>query len=1150
MATEEELSSIIGRLSLREGEATRHSTSSLTTTHIDPFLTIIGKLHCPRVVTHDSITTHCRNIWSLRRGFAVRPVGENLVHFKFNDRIDWARVMHGEPWLLGRKYPLVLQPSYDLNADFDLCPWWIHLYNGPWLQAKEVAPWSESQSHRVTVPPNRAAANPNPNPHRSRHRIHSPFDPSLSNLPYLSVDLPPRPSPTSSLYVNPNLTIDPESDMPPSTSITILDSNPQTSTPLIPSSRNPNLDPSETPLLAKQKSKGKEKILPSVNLHDDLVPVNFSSSPSASPPIFNIIGPSSSNSVPDRTYHILSSSPDPIFTDPPMHNLDCASTPKTQPTTTTTSKLHTTLLSPFLVPVPMMLDTPARKAARRFTMARKKVLRDFTEKTESPKRVKQKLIYDDYVEFVCNLWKLKFLVRRPDTKLLFHQFLLLKNNLWMADKLGIFGVGVAAHGNSGGLAMLWRKDVNVSLRSFSERFIDIDVELLGESIRATGIYGEPNVSLRREAWDLYNSMYDTSRKPWVFFGDFNEVLSHEEFSGCCSRPTWQISALRNLFDSLQLIDMGFEGYRYTWQRLLQHPRIQRARLDRATCNQENVHIGLMNWSKHHQSDFQKRIEVLKKEILSIQHGQIDDSRRLNLVDLKRELDLLLERENLKWKQRAKQHWYREGGRNSKFFRAYARKRKAINHIARLRDNSGVMRDSISDLEKIIMDYYGSLFTSSAPLEYEIQEALSCRKQIRSGRQTNIWCDKWLSLEPTFHPSVSQSGMDHLVLVSDLFSADGTDWNRDLIRHIFPQTEAESILSIAIPHTRSSDRWIWNYTKNGKHTVRSAYYQILNHPRFCLNGSESEMLPLGVRDLVWSNLWLMKLPQHLLLFAWRLCSNKLPTPDNLRRCQMFPDGTCSLCNQSDNHNCHIFFDNPFAVQTFRISGLFDKVKLHQRTDCELWARALLLNLPASDREFCFAILAGIWQARNLALFEQMKTSTWGTVLQASRVVHDFISSALHPERNAASLSVLPSVFRPVGNAIRVYFDGAVSQSKQCAGVGVFITSSEGHFLHGLARHFPDVRDSELAETLTLREALLLCRKIGLSDVSILGDSQVIIIATNGEIDGLSSYQPILEDIKWICHDLPVRNLGWIPRQENVIAHSFNKFAKHSDVIETL
>ncbi|CAI9089284.1 OLC1v1023835C1 [Oldenlandia corymbosa var. corymbosa] len=129
MATEEELSSIIGRLSLREGEATRHSTSSLTATRIDPFLTIIGKLHCPRVVTHDSIATHCRNIWSLRRGFAVRPVGENLVHFKFNDRIDRARVMQGEPWLLGRKYPLVLQPSYDLSADFDLCPWWIHLYN-------------------------------------------------------------------------------------------------------------------------------------------------------------------------------------------------------------------------------------------------------------------------------------------------------------------------------------------------------------------------------------------------------------------------------------------------------------------------------------------------------------------------------------------------------------------------------------------------------------------------------------------------------------------------------------------------------------------------------------------------------------------------------------------------------------------------------------------------------------------------------------------------------------------------------------------------------------------------------------------------------------------------------------------------------------
>ncbi|CAI9089870.1 OLC1v1024519C1 [Oldenlandia corymbosa var. corymbosa] len=127
---EEELESIIGHLSLRDNEVVRHFTSLLNITRIDHFHTIVGKLHCPRVVSHYSIG-NCRNIWSIHHGFTVRLVGENMVHFKFSDRIDRARVLHGEPWLLCWKHLLVLKPSDDLNVDFNLCPWWIQFNHCP-----------------------------------------------------------------------------------------------------------------------------------------------------------------------------------------------------------------------------------------------------------------------------------------------------------------------------------------------------------------------------------------------------------------------------------------------------------------------------------------------------------------------------------------------------------------------------------------------------------------------------------------------------------------------------------------------------------------------------------------------------------------------------------------------------------------------------------------------------------------------------------------------------------------------------------------------------------------------------------------------------------------------------------------------------------
>lgn len=53
-------------------------------------------------------------------------------------------------------------------------------------------------------------------------------------------------------------------------------------------------------------------------------------------------------------------------------------------------------------------------------------------------------------------------------------------------------------GQAGGLALLWRKDVDVGLISFSQNHIDTEVLLPGESVkwRFTGLYGFPEQNLR------------------------------------------------------------------------------------------------------------------------------------------------------------------------------------------------------------------------------------------------------------------------------------------------------------------------------------------------------------------------------------------------------------------------------------------------------------------------------------------------------------------------------------------------------------------------------------------------------------------------------------------------------------------------------
>ncbi|CAI9105757.1 OLC1v1004758C1, partial [Oldenlandia corymbosa var. corymbosa] len=152
------------------------------------------------------------------------------------------------------------------------------------------------------------------------------------------------------------------------------------------------------------------------------------------------------------------------------------------------------------------------------------------------------------------------------------------------------------------------------------------------------------------------------------------------------------------------------------------------------------------------------------------------------------------------------------------------------------------------------------------------------------------------------------------------------------------------------------------------------------------------------------------------------------------------------------------------------------------------RAILLDDGFIKVEFCIAHLSGLWQARNSKLFEQKHLTPW-----------------------------------------------------KCAEAGVLIQHADCSFMHGLARQFLDIVDPNVAEALALREALFLSQKIGLSDAVNLGDSALIVLAANQESDGPLPCVLVVEDVIYLCKDLPVHHISWIPRSENIIAHSFPKFS---------
>lgn len=70
---------------------------------------------------------------------------------------------------------------------------------------------------------------------------------------------------------------------------------------------------------------------------------------------------------------------------------------------------------------------------------------------------------------------------------------------------------------------------------------------------------------------------------------------------------------------------------------------------------------------------------------------------------------MLEKQEIYWKQRAKQFWLQEGDQNTRFFHNFTSGRKKNNQIRRLKNKNGEWRDSEQDVQEITTNYFFELF---------------------------------------------------------------------------------------------------------------------------------------------------------------------------------------------------------------------------------------------------------------------------------------------------------------------------------------------------------------------------------------------------------------------------------------------------------
>ena len=155
---------------------------------------------------------------------------------------------------------------------------------------------------------------------------------------------------------------------------------------------------------------------------------------------------------------------------------------------------------------------------------------------------------------------------------------------------------------------------------------------------------------------------------------------------------------------------------------------------------------------------------------------------------------------------------------------------------------------------------------------------------------NIYGDNWLPGKGSARIVSPQVVALKGAQVAALINPNTRTWNINLLNQNFLSFEVTRIKAIPLSWTEQEDRLIWPDSHDGEYSVKAGYQT------FCreANSSAASSSDSSHRSAFWKRLWKLHVPNKIKFFLWRVCSNALPTKDNLKRRKILEDARCSAC----------------------------------------------------------------------------------------------------------------------------------------------------------------------------------------------------------------------------------------------------------------
>ncbi|KAM1293707.1 hypothetical protein ACFX2H_013721 [Malus domestica] len=239
---------------------------------------------------------------------------------------------------------------------------------------------------------------------------------------------------------------------------------------------------------------------------------------------------------------------------------------------------------------------------------------------------------------------------------------------------------VEPHGLSGGLCVFWKDGSQVTLLKSENFVIEMKIwdEILNKQWRLFAIYASTDEKKRKDQWKRLGKRIEQESDCCLLIRDFNDILCNEEKEGGNYRPASSMRDFREFVARNELMDLGYEGYPFTWRNNRESLPIQQ-RLDRglATMGWNNTYLDttirhlVLEGSDH-------AMLVLSTELIQVRRGRkfsydarwskLEECRELVAHEWEGHLGGSLAFricEKLKMLRKRLKVWYQGRGRNSK-----------------------------------------------------------------------------------------------------------------------------------------------------------------------------------------------------------------------------------------------------------------------------------------------------------------------------------------------------------------------------------------------------------------------------------------------------------------------------------------------------